>query len=180
MLRVVRMLLVEWVISKFNGTSTPKGSYSAKTGVKLPYESKQSPLMLLVEYAVKRKCKQWAIVVPGAWILLQVPETFDEGKRQTLIMYTFTGRDVPLSCNFSAMPPNISKIPAYTKGPVNRRHWCYAWNIFTRTMISARQSNTSTCSSCCAACHLLVRLIQGMQMTLFMCIICSIPIGCFV
>ncbi len=28
----------------FYGTSTPKGSYSAKTGVKLPYESKQSPL----------------------------------------------------------------------------------------------------------------------------------------
>ncbi len=34
----------ERVISKFNGTSTPKGSYSAKTGVKLPYESKPSPL----------------------------------------------------------------------------------------------------------------------------------------
>ncbi len=34
----------EWVISKFNGTSTPKGSYSAKSGLKLPYESKQSPL----------------------------------------------------------------------------------------------------------------------------------------
>ncbi len=34
----------EWVISKPNGTSTPKGSYSAKTGVKLTYESKQSPL----------------------------------------------------------------------------------------------------------------------------------------
>ncbi len=32
------------VISKFNSTLTPKGSYSAKTGVKLPYESKQSPL----------------------------------------------------------------------------------------------------------------------------------------
>ncbi len=32
------------MISKFNGTSTPKGSYSAKTGVKLPYECKQSPL----------------------------------------------------------------------------------------------------------------------------------------
>ncbi len=32
------------MISKFNGTSTPKGSYSAKTGVKLPYGSKQSPL----------------------------------------------------------------------------------------------------------------------------------------
>ena len=31
-------------ISMFNGTSTPKESYSAKTGVKLPYESKQSPL----------------------------------------------------------------------------------------------------------------------------------------
>ncbi len=30
------------MISKFNGTSTPTGSYSAKTGVKLPYESKQS------------------------------------------------------------------------------------------------------------------------------------------
>ncbi len=30
------------VLSKFNGTSTPKGSYSAKTGVKLPYESKQN------------------------------------------------------------------------------------------------------------------------------------------
>ncbi len=29
----------EWVISKFNGTSTPKGSYSAK----LSYESNQSP-----------------------------------------------------------------------------------------------------------------------------------------
>ncbi len=29
-----------WVISKFNGTSTPKGSYSTKTCVKLPYESK--------------------------------------------------------------------------------------------------------------------------------------------
>ncbi len=26
----------EWVISKFNGTSTPKGSYSAKTGVNYP------------------------------------------------------------------------------------------------------------------------------------------------
>ncbi len=33
-----------WVISKFNGTSTPKRSYNANTGVKLPYESKQSPL----------------------------------------------------------------------------------------------------------------------------------------
>ncbi len=33
-----------WVISKFNGTATPKGSYSAKTGVKLPYGSKQNPL----------------------------------------------------------------------------------------------------------------------------------------
>ena len=33
----------EWVISKFNGTSTPKGSYSAKTGAEPPYESKQSP-----------------------------------------------------------------------------------------------------------------------------------------
>ncbi len=32
------------IISMFYGTSTPKGSYSAKTGVKLPYESKQSPL----------------------------------------------------------------------------------------------------------------------------------------
>ncbi len=29
------------MISKFNGTSTPKGSYSAKTGIKLSYESKQ-------------------------------------------------------------------------------------------------------------------------------------------
>ncbi len=28
----------------FNGTSTPKGSYIAKTGVKLHYESKQGPL----------------------------------------------------------------------------------------------------------------------------------------
>ncbi len=26
----------KWVISKFNGTSTPKGSYSAKTGVNCP------------------------------------------------------------------------------------------------------------------------------------------------
>ncbi len=25
-------LMNEWMISKFNGTSTPKGSYSAKTG----------------------------------------------------------------------------------------------------------------------------------------------------
>ena len=33
-----------WVISKFNGTSTPKWPYSVKTGVKLPYESKHSPL----------------------------------------------------------------------------------------------------------------------------------------
>ncbi len=31
------------MISKFNGTSTPKGSYSAKTGTKLSHESKQSP-----------------------------------------------------------------------------------------------------------------------------------------
>ncbi len=37
-----------WVISKFNGTLTPKGSYSAKTGVKLPYESKQNPLEKIV------------------------------------------------------------------------------------------------------------------------------------
>ncbi len=34
--------VTEWVLSMFNGTSTPKGSYSAKTGLKLPYESKQS------------------------------------------------------------------------------------------------------------------------------------------
>ncbi len=35
------------MISKFNGTSAPKGSYNAKTSVNcpiLPYESKQSPL----------------------------------------------------------------------------------------------------------------------------------------
>ncbi len=36
-------LLRDIYISMFNGTSTPKGSYSAKTGAKLPYESKQSP-----------------------------------------------------------------------------------------------------------------------------------------
>ncbi len=32
----LQMYLSEWLISKFNGTSTPKGSYSAKTGVNCP------------------------------------------------------------------------------------------------------------------------------------------------
>ncbi len=42
--RRYQQLVGEWVISKFNGTSTPKGSYSAKTGEKLPYDSESKAI----------------------------------------------------------------------------------------------------------------------------------------
>ena len=36
MMMMMIMMIMMMMISKFNGTSTPKGSYSAKTGIKCP------------------------------------------------------------------------------------------------------------------------------------------------
>ncbi len=50
------MMIMMMMLSKFNGTSTPKGSYSAKAGVNCPMSLKQSPLEKNVMVLQSKHC----------------------------------------------------------------------------------------------------------------------------